>query len=106
MILKIGIQNENDSTVIVRTFDNISMAQEEEPQVEDRVHKERLIHFLRPSYSGSPEEDLTFNIDWDDNIIFAYLMNDMGKTFKVLKHDKRLWNRHTDSTTDPTEDKE
>lgn len=25
MILKIGIQNENDSTVVVRTFDNISM---------------------------------------------------------------------------------
>ena len=30
------------------------------------------------------------DIDWDDNIIFAYLMNDSGKTIRVLKHDVRL----------------
>lgn len=28
MILKIGIKNENDSTVVIRTFDNISMVTE------------------------------------------------------------------------------
>lgn len=105
MILKIGIQNENDSTVVVRTFDNISMVSEHEPQENDSKRKERLIHFLRPAYEGSVGSDMAFNIDWDDNIIFAYLMNDMGKTFKVLKHDKRLWNQHTDSTTESTEDK-
>lgn len=94
MILKIGIQNENDSTVVVRTFDNISMVTENEPQENDSKRKERLIHFIRPAYEGSPEEDMAFNIDWDDKIIFAYLMNDTGKTFKVLKHDQRTWNRN------------
>lgn len=94
MILKIGIKNENDSTVVIRTFDNISMVTEHEPQENDSKLKERLIHFLRPAYEGGPGEDMAFNIDWDDNIIFAYLMNDMGKTFKVLKHDQRLWNRN------------
>lgn len=94
MILKIGIQNENDSTVVVHTFDNISVVTENEPQENDSKRKERLIHFIRPAYEGSPEEDMAWNIDWDDRIIFAYLMNDTGKTFKVLKHDKRLWNRN------------
>ena len=90
MILKIGIRNEDDSTVVVKTFDNISMVSENEPQENDSEHKERLIHFLRQAYEGTPNGSLSFNIDWDDNIIFAYLMNDMGKTFKVLKHDVRL----------------
>ena len=90
MILKIGIRNEDDSTVVVKTFDNISMVSENEPQENDSEHKERLIHFLRQAYEGAPSEGMAFNIDWDDNIIFAYLMNDMGKTFKVLKHDVRL----------------
>ena len=93
MILKIGIRNwlnEDDSTVVVKTFDNISMVSENEPQENDSEHKERLIHFLRQAYEGAPSENISFNIDWDDNIIFAYLMNDMGKTFKVLKHDVRL----------------
>ena len=93
MILKIGIRNwlnEDDSTVVVKTFDNISMVSENEPQENDSEHKERLIHFLRQAYEGAPSENISFNIDWDDNIIFAYLMNDMGKSFKVLKHDVRL----------------
>ena len=93
MILKIGIRNwlnEDDSTVVVKTFDNISMVSENEPQENDSEHKERLINFLRQTYEGVPCGNLSFNIDWDDNIIFAYLMNDMGKTFKVLKHDVRL----------------
>ncbi len=97
MILKIGIRNwlnEDDSTVVVKTFDNISMVSENEPQENDSEHKERLIHFLRQAYEGAPSEDMSFNIDWDPNIIFAYLMNDMGKTFKVLKHDVRLLNRN------------
>lgn len=114
MILKIGIRNwlnEDDSTVVVKTFDNISMVSENEPQENDSEHKERLIHFLRQAYEGAPSEDMAFNIDWDDNIIFAYLMNDMGKTFKVLKHDVRLLNRNVrgekmgskeKSITDPT----
>lgn len=114
MILKIGIRNwlnEDDSTVVVKTFDNISMVSENEPQENDSEHKERLIHFLRPAYEGGPGEDIAFNIDWDDNIIFAYLMNDMGKTFKVLKHDQRRWNCNVrgekmgskeKSITDPT----
>ena len=89
MILKIGIQNENDSTVVVKTFDNISMVSENEPQENDSEHKERLIHFLRQTYEGVPCGNLSFNIDWDDNIIFAYLMNDSGKTIRVLKHDVR-----------------
>ena len=93
MILKIGIRNwlnKDDSTVVVKTFDNISMVSENEPQENDSEHKERLIHFLRQAYEGGPSENLSFNIDWDDNIIFAYLMNDSGKTFRVLKHDVRL----------------
>lgn len=90
MILKIGIRNEDDSTVVVKTFDNISMVSENEPQENDSEHKERLIHFLRQAYEGAPSGNISFNIDWDDNIIFAYLMNDSGKTFKILKHDKRL----------------
>ena len=93
MILKIGIRNwlnKDNSTVVVKTFDNISMVSENEPQENDSEHKERLIHFLRQAYEGAPSENISFNIDWDDNIIFAYLMNDMGKTFKVLKHDVRL----------------
>lgn len=89
MILKIGIQNENDSTVVVRTFDNITMVTENEPHENDSKNKKRMIHFLRSEFEG---DDIAFNIDWDDNIIFAYLMNDMGKTFKVLKHDQRNWN--------------
>ena len=114
MILKIGIQNENDSTVVVRTFDNISMVTENEPQENDSKRKERMIHFLRPAYEGSQGDDMAFNIDWDDNIIFAYLMNDMGKTFKVREHDQRLWNRNVrgeklgskeKSIMDPTEEK-
>lgn len=108
MILKIGIQNENDSTVVVRTFDNISMVTENEPNENDSKNKKRMIHFLRSEYEG---DDIAFNIDWDDRIIFAYLMNDMGKTFKVLKHDQRNWNRNVrgeklgskeKSMTDPT----
>ena len=91
MILKIGIRNKNDSTVVVKTFDNISMVSENEPQENDSEHKERLIHFLRQTYEGTPNGSLSFNIDWDDNIIFAYLMNDTGKTIKVLKHDVRLF---------------
>ena len=93
MILKIGIRNwlnEDDSTVVVKTFDNISMVSENEPQENDSEHKERLIHFLRQAYEGVPSENISFNIDWDDNIIFAYLMNDSGKTIRVLKHDVRL----------------
>lgn len=90
MILKIGIRNEDDSTVVIKTFDNISMVSENEPQENDSEHKERLIHFLRQAYEGAPSGNISFNIDWDDNIIFAYLMNDSGKTFKILKHDKRL----------------
>ena len=93
MILKIGIRNwlnEDDSTVVVKTFDNISMVSENEPQENDSEHKERLIHFLRQAYEGAPSENISFNIDWDDNIIFAYLMNDSGKTIRVLKYDVRL----------------
>lgn len=90
MILKIGIRNEDDSKVVIKTFDNISMVSENEPQENDSEHKERLIHFLRQTYEGAPSGYISFNIDWDDNIIFAYLMNDSGKTFKILKHDKRL----------------
>ena len=90
MILKIGIRNEDDSTVVVKTFDNISMVSENEPQENDSEHKERLIHFLRQAYEGVPCGNLSFNIDWDNNIIFAYLINDSGKTIRVLKHDKRL----------------
>ena len=93
MILKIGIRNwlnEDNSTVVVKTFDNISMVSENEPQENDSEHKERLIHFLRQTYEGTPNGNLSFNIDWDDNIIFAYLMNDSGKTIRVLKHDVRL----------------
>ena len=90
MILKIGIRNKDNSTVVVKTFDNISMVSENEPQENDIEHKERLIHFLRQAYEGAPSENLSFNIDWDDNIIFAYLMNDSGKTIRVLKHDVRL----------------
>lgn len=91
MILKIGIQNENDSTVIVRTYDNISQMYENEPGEHDQKHKERLIHFIRPTHDNMPEGHLAFNIDWDKRIKFAYLMNDDGKTFKVLKHDQRSW---------------
>lgn len=90
MILKIGIRNEDDSTVVVKTFDNISMVSENEPQENDSEHKERLIHFLRQTYEGVPCGNLSFNIDWDNNIIFAYLINDSGKTIRVLKHDVRL----------------
>lgn len=91
MILKIGIQNENDSNVVVRTYDNISQMYENEAHEDDKNYKEHLTHFIRPLHDGRPEGQLAFNIDWDDKIIFAYLMNDEGKTFKVLKHDKRLW---------------
>lgn len=93
MILKIGIRNEDDSKVVIKTFDNISMVSENEPQENDSERKERLIHFLRQTYEGAPCGNLSFNIDWDDNIIFAYLINDSGKTIRVLKHDKRILNK-------------
>ena len=100
MILKIGIQNENDSDVVITTYDDITSMIENEPSENDSKKKEHLIHFLRPSLSGSPEEELAFNIDWDDKIIFAYLMNNKGKTFKVLKYDTRFeFNPKTDSIT-------
>ena len=102
MILKIGIRNENDSTVVVKTFDNISMVSENEPQENDSEHKERLINFLRQTYEGIPCGNLSFNIDWDENIIFAYLMNDSGKTIRVLKHDVRRfkYNNNTNKEKD------